>query len=233
MGLRFFVALLVLFAVAFMLLPGHPLNKISLTELGEKIGTGLSGEKAVPQGKARITFSTKQKVFSGKSFLLTNSTFQGWVKYKEIFSEIAGEKVKIGKKGEDGEVPLRLVIEKGRVSFGGFGENDTVKVFASTKELEIGDFTLTPNAPVEVLVEFSPSNFTMTGVYQEELRLDGVSGELKSGDGRVWVKLDGRNVTFVSFLGSVVYDGRQTFFLGNVGKVLINGNDITNIVVGQ
>jgi hypothetical protein len=109
-------------------------------------------------------------------------------------------------------------------------KEESIRIFALTKNFELGDTKLTSEDPVEVSVEIIPTNFTILNILEESIAFSRISGELKGMKGTV-IPIENREVEIKQFMGNLTFINQTIALSGNVTKVLIDGNDITSIVV--
>jgi hypothetical protein len=173
----------------------------------------------VTPGKTFVTLFLPSEKLKDKMFTVTNSTFEGYGMYKEVLygkTKIESEK----------EVSVKVQIQKGKLIF----KEGNVRVFASTNRFELGNVKFAPEEPIDVSVEITPTNFTVSNILEETIAFNDITGELKGAKGTVIV-LENKSVEIKQFGGNLSYANQTIVLSGNATKVLIDGNDITSIVV--
>jgi hypothetical protein len=174
---------------------------------------------AVTPGKTFINLSFTLDGLKDKMFTVANSTFEGYGIYKELFygkTKIESEK----------ETSVKAQIQQGKLIF----KNGNIRVFATTKGLELGNIKFTPEELVDISIEITPINFTISNIREEKIIFSSLTGDLKGEKGTL-IRLEDRKIEINQFLGSLTYINKTISLSGNVAKVLIDGNDITSIVV--
>ncbi|MDI6806820.1 MAG: hypothetical protein QMD14_03340 [Candidatus Aenigmarchaeota archaeon] len=223
MGIKTVLILILFIALGIFLLTTES-GKKYLTFLQGKLKEFTEAAPVITPSKAFITLSIPQKELKDKTFTITNSTFLGYGIYKEIYAE----KMRIEKRGE---VEVSINIERGRVTLNFTDKEKSLRIFAfKTKSFRLGDFQLIPETPVETSIVIEPINFTLSNIQEESIIFAGMSGELRGTKGTVIV-LDNKNVEIHQFIGDLIYVNQTASLSGSITKALINGNDITNIVV--
>jgi hypothetical protein len=219
MGLKTIFILIVIILLGIFLLTSESGKKYLNFLRGKLEELGEVKPPTITPGKTLVSLSLQFRGLKDKKFTVTNSAFEGYGMYKEVFygkTKIESEK----------EVNVKIQIQRGNIIF----KDENVRVFASTKSFELSDIKFTPEEPIDVSIEITPTNFTILNILEESITFSGITGELRGVKGTV-IPLEERNIEIKQFNGNLTYINQTITLSGNVTKVLINGNDITSIVV--
>lgn len=218
MGIKTILILILFVALGIFLLTTESGRKY-LAFIQGKLGELIEVVPTIKPEKTFITLSVTPEKLRDKTFSITNSTFRGYGIYKEVIYE----KTRIE---SEREVAVSMQVEKGKLTF---TKDGNIRIFASTRGFELGNIRFTPETPVDVSIELGPINFTLSNIQEESITFIEISGELRGAKGTVII-LENRSFAIHKFIGDLTYVNQTVSLSGNTTKVLINGNDVTNIV---
>lgn len=218
MGLKAVFVVILLLVLGFFLFTTES-GKKYLAAIEERLKEYV---KEVPTAPAEtfITLSITPDKLQGIGFTAENSIFRG----KGFYKEVLAEKTLI--KAAEKEIDVDVKIKRGEVTF---TQEKTIRLFGSTEGLKLGEFELLPETSIDVSIEIEPIEFTLSNLQEKVIALEKISGELKGAKGTLI--LEDKNMELREFIGNLTYSNSTVNFIGNVTQILINGNDITKIVV--
>jgi hypothetical protein len=206
------VALLILGIAGILLMSESGVSYLNL--LKRKVGDFVSIVfKWVPGGKQfYISLTADKEVFYGKTYKVSNTTFEGSGKVKELKINNAVSPLD--------QIDIKIEGMKG--SFETTKQN-TVKISADASSVVLNNI---PILNLNIYLEMIPSKFSLSQFNTDKMEFSSMSGQIKTEEG--WVKnLNNSDVEISGFKGSLELKENQVFLEGLAKKLIIDGKEIS------
>jgi len=168
-----------------------------------------------------VTITASSNVLHGKRFNLEGNSFDGELKYETV--SVSGQNINV--KGSD-NIKFSVIGMTGSISIDGDGK---MIISGEAKSVGFDGIVLTPKSEKE-MVEFSligtPTSLSLNNFEVDTLILSGASGLLKLND---WspLALENDNLDISYFKGDITQVGNSITLSGRVGKISLNGVDLS------